>query len=122
MKKIFMLVGSSFFLLTGCANNLNSKFENTINKNDTHKHHKHIDDKHIYNLAKIMLSDTKTDINVANPHTEYYGRYIGQIGSCEYASVEKKTAGSDEIYNFKQCNGNIKYTGQTLKGLTQTEY
>ena len=50
----------------------------------------------------------------AATYYNYYGKYIGKINSCEYASVEKKGMGKDNIYNFKQCKNNIKYIGETL--------
>ena len=81
-----------------------------------------IPDRNAYNLARGVFT-IRGDIKVANnPYVKYYGYYIGKIGSCEYASVEKKGVSQDIIYNFKKCNGNIEYTGQTLKGLTQAEY
>ena len=108
---------------TNVNNSINNAVRNSIaNAVSKITYHPHIDDKNTYNLAKGMF-EIRADINVANnPYVKYYGRYIGKIGSCEYASVEKKAAGVDEIYNFKQCNGNMEYTGQTLKGLTQAEY
>ena len=108
---------------TNVNNSINNAVRNSIaNAVSKITYHPHIDDKNAYNLAKGMF-EIRADIKVANnPYVKYYGRYIGKIGSCEYASVEKKAAGVDEIYNFKQCNGNMEYTGQTLKGLTQAEY
>jgi hypothetical protein len=79
-------------------------------------------DRSAENLAKgvfTMKSDIKVD---TNPYVKYYGYYIGKIGNCEYASVNKKTKNMNFIYNFKQCNGNFEYIGQTLKGLTKAEY
>jgi len=107
--------------------NVNNSINNAIRNNVSNTiskitYHPRIDDKNAYNLAKGVFT-IRGDIRVANnPYVKYYGYYIGKIGSCKYASVEKKAAGIDEIYNFKQCNGKIEYTGQTLKGLTQAEY
>jgi len=79
-------------------------------------------DRNAYNLARSIFM-IRGDISVSdNPYVKYYGYYIGDLGNCEYAAVEKKEAGLDRFYNFKKCGGNIEYTGQTLKGLTQAEY
>ena len=126
-KEIFKVIKGYNPSLISQSNTHKINTNNSVKNNITNAvskitYHPHIDDKNAYNLAKGMF-EIRADIKVANnPYVKYYGRYIGKIGSCEYASVEKKAAGVDEIYNFKQCNGNMEYTGQTLKGLTQAEY
>jgi len=100
------------------------KIVSTNNSNEVTQISTHtpIPDRNAYNLAKGVFT-IRGDIKVANnPYVKYYGYYIGKIGSCEYASVEKKGVSQDIIYNFKKCKGNIEYTGQTLKGLTKAEY
>jgi len=81
-----------------------------------------LDDKKVENIAKSVFS-LKGNVNISNdPYVKYYGTYIGKIGDCEYTSVEKKDIKLSKIYNFKKCNDEIKFTGQTLKGLSVNEY
>ena len=81
-----------------------------------------VDDRNAYDIAVNMFK-LKGNINVSNnPYVKYYGVYIGKIGDCEYASVEKKSRSLNKIYNFKYCGNEIKYTGKTLKGLAQNEH
>ena len=93
-------------------NNILNKITSSLGKLTTNTK---VDDKSALNIAKGMFI-TKSNINVTNsPYVKYYGKYIGKIGSCEYASVEKQSAGVDKIYNFRKCNGTIEYTGQKTK-------
>ena len=97
------------------VNKINASLGSVINSSPT-------SDRNAYNLARSIFM-IRGDISVANnPYIKYHGYYIGELGNCEYAAVEKKEAGIDRFYNFKKCGGNIEYTGESLKGLTQAEY
>lgn len=52
---------------------------------------------------------------------EYEGSYNGvEPDNCEYAGVKKTLLGTQEIYNFKSCKGQISYVGKTgVEGLTR---